>query len=868
MNGGGQAGRMLAVAILPLAIRHLVRRRLIAGVAVLGLACGVASIAASQLLYASVVASYETTSLGFAGRAALHVTNGSSGVPEEIADELRLIPGVQAVVASVEGFVTPPDLPHEQLYLYGVDLLADHHVRDYGAGADAVVSDPMVFLAAPDSVALTRDFMRGHAIDLHDRLRVLTPSGIVELTIRAALGEQEGPATLLDGRIAIVDLSVAQELLQLDRRVTQLAIAIDPKADVSSLEEAIKARVGPRGTVEQPRSRAVAFGKLLENYRNGLVLAATVALLVALYFVFNLATIAVEDRRREIALFRMVGMPARAAGMLLLVEMLVLSSVATVLGIPLGVALTRALLGGFGAGVATLYADIGDPSLHCDIGTLLLSVLVGLGGPLGAAVGPIRRTVGIRPLEAMHVIDEPQGSRRAGVRGMVAGATVIVGAVVVWVGRAHLPLGVERVGMITMLGVSIGLAASLPGALHALAVVADRLVARFGGVVSALASRSMARDVRRITVTCSAVVVSLAGTIAVATWISSLDGTLQAAFETVFARVDLVVSGGADPFARDAVRIPVAVAEEIGRWPDVANVDPVRIDTIVYEGSQAAIVTGDASLYRDGRRTLSLITGDAEGAVAALAAGTAAVVNRVFARRFGKQPGDVLELRTPEGLLRLRIAGIHLELTPGDLGAIRIDRAVYRRWWRDDTASMIEVSLQPDADRRVVGEAIRARWGERHGIVVLTTEQLRRVYGDLLGRLTGLVYPLLAVSLGCALAGVLSTGVATMMARRRTTGMLRAVGCTRAQLASVFGLESLLVGAIAATLAALVGSVLGWLQVEVLMRGTLGMSVLYAYPLRLALVAGSALTLATSLGGWLLGARAGRAGIGDALRSD
>ena len=55
-----------------------------ADVAVVALACGVASMVATQLMYESVVASYEKTALRFAGRAALQVTNGASGVAEEL----------------------------------------------------------------------------------------------------------------------------------------------------------------------------------------------------------------------------------------------------------------------------------------------------------------------------------------------------------------------------------------------------------------------------------------------------------------------------------------------------------------------------------------------------------------------------------------------------------------------------------------------------------------------------------------------------------------------------------------------------------------------------------------------------------------
>ena len=119
------SGRVLTSVLLPLAVRHVSHRALVVGVAVVGLACGVAALAATRLLHRSVVDSYEATVRRFAGNADLEVGNGDSGVPEDLIDEVRSVAGVRAVVASVEGFVTVPDFPGERLYLFGIDLLAE-----------------------------------------------------------------------------------------------------------------------------------------------------------------------------------------------------------------------------------------------------------------------------------------------------------------------------------------------------------------------------------------------------------------------------------------------------------------------------------------------------------------------------------------------------------------------------------------------------------------------------------------------------------------------------------------------------------------------------------------------------------------------
>jgi putative ABC transport system permease protein len=359
----------------------------------------------------------------------------------------------------------------------------------------------------------------------------------------------------------------------------------------------------------------------------------------------------------------------------------------------------------------------------------------------------------------------------------------------------------------------------------------------------------------------------LAGTIAVATWLASLDRTLNAAFDTVFSRIDLLVSAGADPFAVEATRIPGGVADEIASLPQVAYVDAVRINTMAFAGSLVSVVAGDATLYARGQRTLHMVEGESATVGRELASGSSVVVNQTFVSRFQRRKGDMLDLVTPGGPVRVRIAGIYLELAPGDLATIHLDRALYHHWWRDDTASLLAVSLKAGVDRGRVIDLMRRRWGDRR-LVVLTLEQMRDEYQAMLRHLAVLVEPLVGFAILVALVGIVSARVASMMARIRSSGVLRVVGATRGQLARVFVIEAAIVGTIAATFAAVAGSVLGRMQVDILLRGMLGMSILYAYPGGLAILGGIGVVVLTTGAGWVLGRHAGGFSVSEALRWD
>ncbi|MEO7438075.1 MAG: FtsX-like permease family protein [Candidatus Binatia bacterium] len=855
-------------ALVPLAVRHLATHARMAAVAGLAIACGVATLLATQVLHGSALATYEETTSRLTGNAALLISNADAGVGEEIADDVRGVPGVGAVAPSVEGFVGLPDFPGERLYLYGVDLLADQEVRDYGAGATAVVEDPLVFLAEPDSVALTNELAEALHVRTGDAIRVLAPQGVVTLTVRALLETQRGPASVLGGRLAVVDLSVAQDVLRMNDRVSQVAVTLVPDADVASVENAVRARVGGRGTVEPPRARTATFTRLLANYRYGLLLTAATATVVALFFVVNVATIAVVERRRELGLLRAIGVRPRHLAGLVAGEIGVLAAVASLLGLPLGIALAWILGDTFSTTTAALYGETGGVAIRVSIGGVMTSLALGIVTPLLAIVGPLRRVLVVTPLDALRTMadEESRGVPRfAALAGL--GAVLVIGATGAWLARTRLPVSAEGLGLLAMLGSMTGVAACLPFFVRHTMLTGDRLASRGRSLWLTLAFRGIGNDLGSVAVTASALLVSVAGTIAVVTWIASLAAGLDTAFDTVFGPIDLFVSSGGDPFAVDAVRMPETVAGEIARIEGVADVDEVRIDRLAFEGSSIAIVASDGAHYLDRRRRLFMVEGDARAVANALAAGTGVVVNQTFASRFHRRIGDVIELATPSGPWPFRIAGIHLELTPGDLGTVRLDRAVYRRAWRDTNVNVIEVTLQPRADRDAVSTRIRHGVGERHALVVLTVEALREEYRGMLGNLTRLVYPLLALTVTSALVGMASARVAALMAQRRTFGLLRAVGATRRQLALLQSLEGVVIATLAVVMAAAVGGGIGWMQVEVLLRGMLGMSVVYAYPRGAAVFASVAVVVVTGAIGWLLGRRTGGMAINAALQA-
>ena len=160
---------------------------------VVALACGVAMVCAIDLANAAVLRAFVEVVDAMSGRAALLVRAGEGGLfPEEVADAVGRVPGVELAVPVVEASAFAGDASGETLVVQGVDITNDEALRVYQTrDAEGLeLADPLVVLSQPDSVILTRAFAGRRGLAVGDVTHSAVAAAYAERTIE-----------LLDGRI-------------------------------------------------------------------------------------------------------------------------------------------------------------------------------------------------------------------------------------------------------------------------------------------------------------------------------------------------------------------------------------------------------------------------------------------------------------------------------------------------------------------------------------------------------------------------------------------------------------------------------------------------------------------------------------------
>src|SRR5215211_310522 len=117
--------------LLKTSLRHLLRHPWQVGLAILGVALGVAVVVSIDLTNSSARRAFAISTETIAGRATHQIVGGPNGMDEALYRRLRLDLGVRESAPVVEGYAAAPDHPGLTLHILGVDPLAEGAFRPY-----------------------------------------------------------------------------------------------------------------------------------------------------------------------------------------------------------------------------------------------------------------------------------------------------------------------------------------------------------------------------------------------------------------------------------------------------------------------------------------------------------------------------------------------------------------------------------------------------------------------------------------------------------------------------------------------------------------------------------------------------------------
>jgi putative ABC transport system permease protein len=827
------------------AVRHPLRAFLPA----LGVAVGVAAVAAIHHANRSVSESFREAADALSGRSDLVVT-GVAGVPLATLPRLSFLWELGSFAPSVHGPALLADGSSEIVEILGVDYGGERAVRPMRLVEPAPGSpaDRRIRLLEEGSVLLPVSFARRKRLGIGDRV-ALVAGGKHESVPVSGLLELSGVARASGGDLLVTDLFTAQRLLGRPGIADRVDVALDRRETVQEVRARLAAVLPTGLSVEPPGRAARTANQMVRAFRFNLNALGSLTLLVGVFLIANAVSMSVLRRRPEVATLRALGTGRGTIFGVFLAEGLAIGAIGTALGQAGGRLLSTAALESVRSTVVNVYLPAAKIAPAAWRGPALLAGAVGMAAALLATLVPAIEATRVPPSPALRPGSvEAVRRRRLGGRLAAALAASVLAIAAAGAGPvAGFPLfGFAAVGLVVAV-----LALAAPLAVRGGAALARRPFSAVLGPSGQLAARFFGGSIARNGLAVAALAMALGMTLAMIVMVASIRRTVRVWVETSL-RADLWLK--AETGRRTGVigDLPEEILDFVRGTPGVAAVDPFRArQAHDARGHPFTVASGDFRvLARQGG--LALLGGQDPTRVAAAARHRGEVlVSEPYARRFGAGAGDWIELSTPAGRRSFRIAGVYRDFS-NDRGTVVLDRELYLSLFGDPRVTSLAVVAAPGTDAAALRRRIVA--ASPYALTVTTNRELRAQVLDVFDRTFAVTRALEGIAVAVAILGVANALAASVIERRRSFGLLRAIGGSRGQIRGAVLLEALLIGSTATLAALLCGAAFAWLLLTVINPQSFGWSVVPEVP-GLPLAAAAGLVLAASLASAILPAR-------------
>jgi putative ABC transport system permease protein len=736
-------------------------------------------------------------------------------LPAATLDQVRAVNGVADAAGTVEGS--------------GAVVVNGKPVTTGGAPTLVFSTAPSRFSqskyiagAAPTrggTVAINAKLATDKHLKVGDTIGLATEQGVQQVVISGVF--DFGDSTSIGGATLVATtVADAQRWYNLEGQYSSISVAAEPGVSPDTLARRLKAalpasaevKTSAQSVADNTKAISDAIGNVL---RTILLAFGGVAVIVGAFIIFNAFSITVAQRIREFAMLRSLGASRRQVLASVIGEAGALGLIASLLGIGAGIGIAK----GINALFKAVGADIPTSGIALAPRTIVVSLIVGVGVALVAALAPALRATRVPPVAALYegaTLPPSVVSRYASV---IAVAAVLLGAAGLAVGMfVHGPTSTRLLEM--GLGVVLIFVAVAMVAKHVVRPLANVIgwpAAKLAGSSGRLARENATRNPARTAATTAALMIGLAVVVFVAvfaqgfktSFVSALDRSLNAA---------IVVSG------QSGAPVPDAALSAVRAVPGVDQAAGIYAASAQINGGSTASVVGVDPVTFGPLWRFHWLKGGSAALLGRLTSDKA-LVEEQFASKYGLSKGKRFTALGQTGS-RQRFTVIGEYRDPTLLTGFTVAQSAYDRLVPATQHDPLYIVAAAGSDPTQVKSAVATALKAFPTATVQTKAEYTASLKKQVDQLLTLIYALLAVSVIISVFGIVNTLVLSVYERTREIGMLRAIGTTRRQMRRIVRYESVITSIIGGIL----GTVLGVLFAYVVTSRLASQGITFSVP--------------------------------------
>ncbi len=709
-----------------------------------------------------------------------------------VTDLVRGVDGVAAAEPNVAGLAFVLDADDEPINKGGAPSFGSNWT---GTGAIDVFT--LTSGAAPEGpTEAVIDEATADAADLAvgDPINVQTLSGTVELQV-AGIAKFGESGNLGGASFVLMDTPDAIATFTTNGRIQGVSVVADEGVSQEELvdriepvlPDGVEVITGDANTQQNQDSVEQGIG----FFRTFLTAIGVVSLVAGAFLIYNTFGIIIGQRTRELALLRALGASRRQVLVSVLAESAATGLLASALGLLGGIGLAAVMI----RVVSAIGIELPSTVPVVAVRTIVVSLLVGTVITVLSSIVPAIRGSRVAPIAALRetAVEGPSRSVARLVIGAVVGG---LGVILLLSGMNGGEVGVAAFGIVLLFAGVVILGPFIVPGIVAVVGAPFRLL----GIAGTLGRDNARRNPKRSAGTASALMLA----VTIITFIAVTTLSFTASFNSAtdkYLKADLEITSGIQP------TLGPALVSSLAEQPEVGAVTGVQRGQIEINGAVRPVYgvtpTAVEQVY-----DLQGVEGDLAGMTPDQVA-----IDRDTARIAAWGIGKELPVVMPDGTeTTLTVAAIYEDggiVAQNSDGHYLVSNEVFEQYFGADfqTLQRIDVTAADGVDTEALRTVVEAQAEDYPTATVRDREEIKDESNRQLITALGFLFVLLGLALVIGALGVTITLALSVFERTREIGLLRAVGCTRSQMAASICAESVVLTMLGTLLGLVIGIV-------------------------------------------------------------
>ncbi len=780
--------------------REVIRVPLQSILSIIGVALGVTAVVAVHVANHSARESFLAASSAMQETATHSITGEPS---DQLYRQIRLATDYPAQPV-VSGSVRVVDADNLSAILYGIDPVAYFEFNNGSDAISAAAQNVNPLLAEAFSVFATLDTLQQLDAEVGTHLTIRFAREDYDFRIAGLIETRTPLQTQSYRRMLLTDIATAQTVLGMRGQLSSIQLQLPPDETARLTIEMMLSR---DTQLEGGLHRQQSMASITEAFQTNLTAMSLLALLVAIFLIYNTMTFLVMRRRPIIEILRALGVSRTGILSCLVLEAVFVGLSASMMGVVIGSQLAEFLLALVERSINDLYFPIDADIAILSPATVLLALALGIGSTLLASLPAMRETLNISPSfgNTGHRSTFTDSRRRIVSALTASGVLIIAGVATMQLFPTSIMLGFTSIYLIVA-----GYLCLVPMLCKALGQAIRAIAKQCFGIRGVLTGRALAMTRGKTSVSICAMCLAISAAIGVSIMISSFRTAVDVWIgDRLSAEFYVSTQGHGDQLN----------ALEINQLQTVQGVESVGVANWTWlqsEGGRSRIFAVDYGErafagYRFKEQVADVWMRFQEGGV---------IVSEPYAWRHQVGIGDTLELWNSASEIQVPIIGVFFDYS-SDRGVVAMHRNVYISKFGDRTITTAAIFSQPDADRQALEDAVgQSITGSN--IRLWSARGLHEASMEVFDQTFAVTAVLRSLAVIVAIVAVVSTLAMVQIDRGQELRIQNAVGFTAREIWASASIESAVMGLIAGLLSLPVGLMQTWLLIWVVNQRSFG----------------------------------------------